>query len=126
VTGSPGTAQKTAHEFTPNIDQWISKTTWSLKTKFWGDDELPTTAGIANPCQEHCDLGFIQKSTNRRPNPAFEGSRSSIKRHKALTHDPLKEIQRETPQINELSDERKSSKIRRKGKTLGAKDLAKD
>jgi hypothetical protein len=79
--------------------------------KFWGDDEHPkerlcpknyslklhTTPRIANPCQEHYDLGFIQKSMNRRPNPAFEGSRSSTKRHKALTHDPLKEIQRETP-----------------------------
>jgi hypothetical protein len=59
--------------------------------------KLPTTLGIANPCQEHYDLGFIQKSTNRRPNPTFEGSRSSTKRHKALTHDPLKEIWRETP-----------------------------
>jgi hypothetical protein len=41
--------------------------------KFWGDDEHPkerlcpknyslklaTTPGIANPCQEHYDLGFI-------------------------------------------------------------------
>jgi hypothetical protein len=27
----------------------------------------------------------------------FEGSRSSTKRHKALTHDPLKEIGEETP-----------------------------
>jgi hypothetical protein len=26
----------------------------------------------------------------------FEGSRSSTKRHKALTHDPLKEIRRKT------------------------------
>jgi hypothetical protein len=59
--------------------------------------KLPTTPGIANPWQEHYELGFIQKSTNRRPNPTFEGSRSSSKRHKALTHDPLKEIQRETP-----------------------------
>jgi hypothetical protein len=93
------------------FDQWISQTTWSLETKFWGDDEhpkerlcpknyglkLPTTPGIANPWQEHYELGFIQKSTNQRPNPAFEGSRSSTKRHKALTLDPLKEIRRETP-----------------------------
>jgi hypothetical protein len=93
------------------LDQWISETTWSLETKFWGDDEqpkerlctknyglkLPTTPRIANPCQEHYDLGFLQKSTNQRPNPVFEESRSSTKRHKALTHDPLKEIIRETP-----------------------------
>jgi hypothetical protein len=59
--------------------------------------KLPTTPGIANLCQEHYELGFIRKSTNRRPNPVFEGSRSSTKRHKALTHDPLKEIRRETP-----------------------------
>jgi hypothetical protein len=86
------------------FDQRISQTTWSLETKFWGDDEhpkerlcpknyglkLPTTPEIASPCQEHYDLGFIQKSTNHRPNPAFERSRSSTKRNKALTHDPLK------------------------------------
>jgi hypothetical protein len=92
-------------------DRRISQTTWSLETKFWGDDEdpkvktcpknyglkLPRTPGIANPCQEYYDLGFIQKSTNRMPNPTFEGSRSSTKRNKALTHDPLKELRRETP-----------------------------
>jgi hypothetical protein len=53
------------------------------------------------------DPGFIQKSTNRRPNPAFEGSRSSKKRHKTLTHDPLNEIGEKRPQIDESSDERK-------------------
>jgi hypothetical protein len=93
------------------FDRWISQTTWRFETKFWGDGEhpkerlcpknyslkLPTTPGIANHSQEHYELGFIQKSTNRRPNPVFEGSRSSTKRHKALTHDPLKEILRETP-----------------------------
>jgi hypothetical protein len=35
----------------------------------------------------------------------FEGSRSPTKRLKALTHDPLKEIWRETPSIDESSDE---------------------
>jgi hypothetical protein len=59
--------------------------------------KLPTTPGIANTWQEHYEPGFIQKSTNRRPNLAFEGSRSSTKRHKELTHDSLKEIQREMP-----------------------------
>jgi hypothetical protein len=91
--------------------RWISQTTWSFKTKLWGYDEhlkerlcpknyglkLLTTPGIANLGQEHYELWFIRKSTNRRPNPVFEGSRSSKKTHKALTHDPLKEIQRETP-----------------------------
>jgi hypothetical protein len=38
--------------------------------------QLPT-----NLCQEHYELGFIRKSTNRRPNPVFDGSRPSIKRH---------------------------------------------
>jgi hypothetical protein len=89
----------------------IYQNTWSFETKLWGDDEhpkerlfpknyglkLPTTLGIAKLGQEHYELGFIQKSMNRRPNPVFEGSRSSTKRHKALTHDPLKEIRRETP-----------------------------
>jgi hypothetical protein len=73
------------------FDRRISQTTWSLETKFWGDDEHPkerlcpnnyslqllTTPEIANPCQEHYDLGFIQKSMNRTTNPEFEGSRSS-------------------------------------------------
>jgi hypothetical protein len=44
--------------------------------KLWGDDEhpkerlcpknyglkTPTTPGIANPCKEHYELGFIQES----------------------------------------------------------------
>jgi hypothetical protein len=91
------------------FDRRISQTTWSIETKFWGDDEhpkericpknyglkFPTTPGIAKPCQEHYELGFIRKSTNQRPNPVFEESRSSTKSHKALTHDPLNEIRRE-------------------------------
>jgi hypothetical protein len=107
----PGQPRKLPAKSPQTLDQRISQTTLSLETKFWGDDEhpkerlcpknygleRPTTPEIANPCQEHNDLGFIQKSTNRRPNPAFEGSRLSTKRHKALTHDPLKEIWRETP-----------------------------
>ena len=94
----------------PTFNRWISQTTWSLEMKFCGDDEHPkkmlcpknlslkhpTTPGITNLGQEHYELGFIRKSTNRRPNPVFEGSRSSTKRHKALTHDPLKEIWRKT------------------------------
>jgi hypothetical protein len=70
------------------------------------------------------DPGFIQKSTNRRPNPAFEGSRSSKKRHKTLTHDPLNEIGEKRPQIDESSDERKyhekAPKITKKRETGGA------
>jgi hypothetical protein len=54
--------------------------------------KLHTTPGIANPGQEHYELGFIRKSMKQRPSPVFEESRSSTKRHKALTHDPLKEI----------------------------------
>jgi hypothetical protein len=83
--------------------------------------KLPTTPGIANPCQEHYDLGFIEKSTNRRPNSAFEGPRSSTKRHKALTHDPLKEIRRETPSNRRIErrtkNPRKGSENHQKGKT---------
>jgi hypothetical protein len=37
-----------------------------------------------------------QRPSNRGGFPTFEGSRSSTKRHKALTHDHLKEIQRKT------------------------------
>jgi hypothetical protein len=74
--------------------------------------KLPTTPRIVNPRQEHYELGFIQKSTNRRPNPVFEESRSSTKRHKALTHDPLKEIQREMPSNWRIE---RRTKIPRKG-----------
>jgi hypothetical protein len=88
------------------FDRWISQTTWSFETKLWGDDEhpkdrlcpknyslkLPTTPGIANLGQEHYELEFIRKSTNQKPNPGFEGSRSCTTRHKALTHDPLKKF----------------------------------
>jgi hypothetical protein len=84
---------------------------WSFETKLWGHDEhpkerlcpknyglkLPTTPRIANLGQEHYEQGFIRKSRNQRPNPVFEGSRSSTDKQKALTHDPLNEIQRETP-----------------------------
>jgi hypothetical protein len=98
------------------FDRRISQTTWSFETKLWGDDEhpkerwcpknyglkLPTTPEIAKLGQEHYELGFIRKSTNRRPNPMFEGSISSTKRNKALTHDLLKEIRRETPSNRQI------------------------
>jgi hypothetical protein len=103
--------EKTPTDQLQTFDRWISQTTWGFEMKLWGDDEhpkerlcpqnfglkLPTTPGIAKLGQEHYELGFIRISTNRRPNPVFEGSRSSTKRHKALTHNPLKEIRRETP-----------------------------
>ena len=47
---------------------------------------------IVNLVSSNLKLEFIQRSLNRDRFPAFEGSRSSTKRHKALTHDPLKEI----------------------------------
>jgi hypothetical protein len=67
------------------FDRWISQTTWSFETKLQGDDEhlkerlcpknyglkLPTTLGIAKLGQEHYELGFIRKSTNRRSNLVF-------------------------------------------------------
>jgi hypothetical protein len=46
-----------------------------------------------------------ERPSNRAGFPAFEGSRSFTKRHKALTHDPLKEIRRKT-----LSNSRNQSK----------------
>jgi hypothetical protein len=83
--------------------------------------QTPYNSGIANPCQKHYDLGFIQKSMNRRPHPAFEGSRSSTKRHKALTHDPLKKIRREMPSNRRIKrrtkNPRKGSENHQKGKT---------
>jgi hypothetical protein len=38
----------------------------------------------------HKELEFTRKTTNWKRFSAFEGSRSSTKRHKALTHDPSK------------------------------------
>jgi hypothetical protein len=110
VTGSPGTAQKTAREIAPNFRSKDLPNHLSIETKFWGDDEhpkerlcpknyglkLPTTPEIVNLGQEHNDLGFIQKSTDRRPNPTFEGSISSPKVRKASIHVFLKEIRGET------------------------------
>jgi hypothetical protein len=110
--GTSWTAQKkNARGTTPNFRSKDLPNTWSFETKLWGDDEHPkerlcpkiTASNSLQPPesqffgQEHYELGFIRKSTNRRPNLVFEGSRSSTKRHKALTHDPLKEIRRETP-----------------------------
>jgi hypothetical protein len=43
--------------------------------------------------------GIADHTNSTRDNellPSFEGSRSSTKRHKTLTHDPLKKIQRKT------------------------------
>jgi hypothetical protein len=54
----------------------------------------------------------------------FEESRSSTIRHKALTHDPLKEIQRETPSNQRIEGRtkipRKGSENHRKRDTGGA------
>jgi hypothetical protein len=114
------------------FDRRISQITWSLETKFRGDDEHPkericpknyglklhTTPGIVKPSQKHYELGFIRKSTNRRPNPVFEGSRSSTKRHKALTHDPLKEIKRQsTPKsMNRATNEKNKKRLQKSPK----------
>jgi hypothetical protein len=100
--------------------------------KFWGDDEhpnericpknfglkLPTTPKIVKPCQEHYDLGFIRKSTNQRPNPVFEGSRSSTKRHKALTDDPLKKNPERNAlkSTNRATDENSKKRLRKSPK----------
>jgi hypothetical protein len=50
-----------------------------------------------NHVNEHINLKFIWKTTNQRWFPPFEGSRSSTKRHKALTHNPLKQVWRKMP-----------------------------
>jgi hypothetical protein len=80
-----GSPEKTPAGQLQTFDPWISQTTWSFGTKLLGDDEhlkerlcpknyslkLPTTPGLAKLGQEHYELGFIRKSTNRRPNPVF-------------------------------------------------------
>jgi hypothetical protein len=62
-------------------------------------------------------------STNGRPNLAFEGPRSSTKRHKAFTHDPLKEIRGEMPSNRriegQMKNPRKGSENHRKRETGG-------
>jgi hypothetical protein len=86
--------------------------------------KLPTTPGIANLGQKHYELGFIRESMNQRPNPVFEGSRSSTKRHKELTHDPLKEIQKETPSNQRIKQRTKISQkeLRKSPKRKTGKD----
>jgi hypothetical protein len=120
------------------FDRRISQTTLSLETKFWGRDEhhkerlcpknyglkLLTTPGIANPCQEHYDLGFIQKSTNRRPIRHLRGQDRPQRgtRHSPMT--PSKEIRRETPSNRWIErrtkNPRKGSENHRKREMRGA------
>jgi hypothetical protein len=58
--------------------------TWNLK---------PTKSlGIDKQLSSRTSLGFQPKSVNRRPNPAFERSRSSRKMHKTSIHDYPKSI----------------------------------
>jgi hypothetical protein len=57
-----------------SLERWESRITWTQ----------PRTRNSA------------KRLSNRGGFPAFEGSRSSTKRHKTLTHDPLKEIRRKT------------------------------
>ena len=91
-------------------DRWISQTARWIEAKFWSDKKhhyvklcpkicslKPTHAStIVNLVSSNLKLEFIQRSLNRDRFPAFEGSRSSTKGHKALTHDALKEIQEKT------------------------------
>ena len=58
--------------------------------------KLPKTLEIADHSEEHLQHEFIQNSPNRARFLAFEGLRSSTKMRKASTHDPHKEIRRET------------------------------
>jgi hypothetical protein len=53
-------------------------------------------SGIADHTNSTKDMELQKRPSNRGGFPVFEGSRSSTKRHKALTHDPLKEIRRKT------------------------------
>jgi hypothetical protein len=64
--------------------------TWSLKpTKSLRIDHEPSSI---------TKLGNHPKSSNRRPNSAFEESRSSTKMHKASIHDLYKQNQTQMPQ----------------------------
>jgi hypothetical protein len=114
-------SEKTPAGQLQTFDQWISQTTWSFETKLWGDDEhpkerlcpknyglkLPTTPRITNLGQEHYELGFIRKSTNRRPNPVFEGQDHPQRgtRHSPMI--PSKKSGVKLPQIDESNEERK-------------------
>jgi hypothetical protein len=95
----PGQPRKLPVNSPQTFDQWISQTTQSLEAKFWGDDEHPEERLCPQKLRTQTSYNsrnrkslpralwprFIQKSTNRRPNPAFEGPWSSTNRHKALT-----------------------------------------
>jgi hypothetical protein len=57
---------------------------------------LPRTAGITDHMNSTKDRELLPKTIESRRVPTIEGTRSSTKRHKELTHDPLKEIWRKT------------------------------
>ena len=91
IDGSP----KPLDGLSPNFREMRKRLYEMLCLKSYG--LKPTqTLGITNLANKGHHLEFIQSSPNRDRFPVFEGSRSSTKRHKALTHDPLKEVREKT------------------------------
>jgi hypothetical protein len=75
--------------------------TWDLKrSKSLGIESQPSSTK---------KLGFQPKSSNPRPNPEFEGSRSSTKMHKAYILDPTRKSELKHPRIRGTSRARKSN-----------------
>jgi hypothetical protein len=75
---------------------------------------LPRTTGITDHTNLMKDKELQPKTFKSRRFLAFEGPRSSTKRQKALTHDPLKEIQRKPSQIRGINRRMKTPKRHQK------------
>jgi hypothetical protein len=89
VPGSP----KRLKLLSQDLGEMICVTRWLYARKLLASDSLERRESRITQTQPRT-RNFTQRLSNRGGFPAFEGSRSSIKRHKALTHDPLKEIRR--------------------------------
>jgi hypothetical protein len=78
-----------------DLGEMICVTRWWYAPKLLASNSLKRRESRITRIQPRTKSS-TQTPSNRGGFPAFEGSRSSTKRHKALTHDPLKEIRRKT------------------------------
>jgi hypothetical protein len=91
VPGSPNWLKLLSQD----LGEMICVTRWCYAPKFLASNTLECQESRITRTQPRTK-NSTQRPSNRGGFPAFEGSRSSTKRHKALTHNPLKEIRRKT------------------------------
>jgi hypothetical protein len=78
-----------------DLGEMICITRWCYAPKLLTSNSLERRESRITRTQPRT-RNSTQRPSTRGGFPAFEGSRSPTKRHKARTHDPLKEIQRKT------------------------------